>query len=255
MRSSSCQAKNVWLVNSTYGQSHGERLKSTYQPCKLSFEAGPPTLLQLVLLPARPQTWLHVSRITPPNPNRFISLARVASLVSTPTLTKHHGSNHCRLCARQHGISAPPRYVCKAMISIPFPSFGVQSNTSDILRRAVSSFFLGWPFSLAIYHLLVHIWGYFSSNSTRYNPHPLPGGVAVAGEKSGSDPAPISFGDTGTAVRTFRVSGLLMNISVAAATVGTFASLLAFNTSNAVTSCGRCLSFSASSQTDYCCPR
>lgn len=41
--------------------------------------------------------------------------------------------------------------------------------------------------------------------------------------------------------RIFRVFSALINLSVAAATVGTFASLLSFNPSNAAASCGELL--------------
>lgn len=63
--------------------------------------------------------------------------------------------------------------------------------------------------------------------------------------KSGS--ATLLADDPGMLVRTFGAFLLVMNLSVAAATLGTFASLLAFNPSNAATSCGACVWVSACS--------
>jgi hypothetical protein len=110
-----------------------------------------------------------------------------------------------------------------------------------IHRRAISSFFLGWPFSLAIYYILIHI-NPLISKSFRSNHHSPSGDVVDVEEKSGSgSPATLIANDAGMLVRTFRVLLLVMNLSVAAATLGTFVSLLAFKPSNAATSCGTCV--------------
>lgn len=130
-----------------------------------------------------------------------------------------------------------------------FPAHLRQTNTS-ILSRTICTLFLGWTFWLAIQYLFIHIWIDIIPTSLQNRSRSLLRRVPITidiEEKSDthitSPTSTHSDSNSITGGHTCKILLLLLNLSVAAAAIGTFVSLLTFNESNAAGSCGEYISF------------
>lgn len=112
---------------------------------------------------------------------------------------------------------------------------------SSLCSRTICTLFLGWTFWLAIQYTFIHVWIDIIPNSLRESSRSLWRRASVEGdieEKANHSPTSNHSDASSIAGHTCKILLLLLNVCVAAAAIGTFVSLLAFNESNAAGSCG-----------------
>ncbi|KAF8309343.1 hypothetical protein DL93DRAFT_1767031 [Clavulina sp. PMI_390] len=119
------------------------------------------------------------------------------------------------------------------MINPPMSTIGHQEFLQHPQFRTIASFFVGWAFMLALYLFVLNLWHHHLASFFRRASR---SGARDIEEKS--DIFSTSSEPFRRPIQAFRITGLLVNLSIVAATLGMFVSLLSFPASGAVGSCG-----------------